>query len=112
MSLLRSGIWIQSWPSCWRGARGAPVQLVVGQSLCVALVRWYLWGLDEGGGQDSKHHSGLGEKELSCRAHRLNSLSPAWCWVRPNGSIHGLSRTCDVRCGGSVGPSFCSEKHL
>lgn len=62
MSLLRSGIWIQSWPSCWRGARGAPVQLVVGQSLCVALVRWYLWGLDEGGVRIQSITRALGRK--------------------------------------------------
>lgn len=49
MSLLRSRIWIQNWLSCWRGARGAPAQLVVGQSLCIALMGCYLQGLHDGG---------------------------------------------------------------
>ena len=117
MSLLRSGIWIQSWPSCWRGARGAPVQFVVGQSLCIALVRWHLRGLDQGG-RDLKHYLGLGEKELSREArtlHRLIRLSGARCWVRPNGSIHGLSKMCVVCCRvlwdlQSVARSICRLK--
>ena len=67
MPLLRSRIWIQSWPSCRRGARGTPAQLVTGQSLCIASVGRHLQGLDEGD-QDLKHHLGLGEKEMGCRA--------------------------------------------
>lgn len=48
MPLLRSGIWIQSWPSCWQGARGAPAQLVAGQSLCIPSVGRHLRGLGWG----------------------------------------------------------------
>lgn len=49
MSLLGSGIWIQSWLSCWQGGRGAPAQLVAAQNFCIALVGWHLQGLDGGG---------------------------------------------------------------
>lgn len=61
MWLLRSRIWIQSWLSCWRGARGAPARLMASQGLCIAVVGWHLrvlgeedWGL--------KHSLGLGRK--------------------------------------------------
>lgn len=41
---------MQSWPSCRRGARGAPAQLVVGQSLCIASAGRHPRGLEEWGG--------------------------------------------------------------
>lgn len=61
MWLLRSGIWIQSWLSCWRGARGAPAQLMASQGLCFALLGRHLRDLGEED-RGLKHSLGLGRK--------------------------------------------------
>lgn len=113
MSLLRSGIWTQSWLSCQRGARGAPVQLVAGQSLCIALVGRPLRGPGEGG-RDLKRHLGLGAEESSHRARTLHKLT---CSSRAVSAARGagLDPACPKRvsfAAGVCGTFICGEKHL
>lgn len=88
------------------------MQLVVGQSLCIALVGRHLRGRGEGG-RDLKHCLGLGAEESSRRTCTLPRLTCSSRAVSARGA--GLDPACPKRvslAAGVCGTFICSEKHL